>query len=146
MEHIKNAVKLILKGACKNLARMLFAKDRLTDMKIRREIMRGLQEPLLVDEEACIGCGVCKHVCPTGAITMVPLDKPVKLSENRIKTHVPHIDREKCVLCFYCHDSCLVLTAYHKPSAIHPRGIVISGNSARDFFGVKKSEGGEGNA
>ena len=40
----------------------------------------------------CVGCGVCRNVCPAGAITMV---------EGK-----PHIERKKCIRCFCCQEFC----------------------------------------
>ena len=45
-----------------------------------------------VKEAKCVGCGVCRKVCPAGAITM-----------GKGK---PHIDRKKCIRCFCCQEFC----------------------------------------
>lgn len=42
--------------------------------------------------EKCVGCGVCKNVCPADAITM---------ADKR-----PRIDRKKCIRCFCCQEFC----------------------------------------
>lgn len=40
----------------------------------------------------CVGCGVCRKVCPAGAITM--------------EGGKPRIDRKKCIRCFCCQEFC----------------------------------------
>ncbi|MEA3359751.1 MAG: NADH-ubiquinone oxidoreductase-F iron-sulfur binding region domain-containing protein [Thermodesulfobacteriota bacterium] len=46
-----------------------------------------------IDEEACTGCGMCKKVCPSDAIT-----------GEKKKLHV--IDAEKCIRCGACMATC----------------------------------------
>ncbi len=45
-----------------------------------------------VDQERCIGCGICVDICPTGAIS--------------VKEGKAGIDMEKCIRCGKCHDAC----------------------------------------
>ena len=45
-----------------------------------------------VKSAKCVGCGVCKKVCPANAITI-----------NKGK---PDIDRKKCIRCFCCQEFC----------------------------------------
>lgn len=44
-------------------------------------------------ESACIGCGICRNVCPVDAISMSALNLPV-------------IDTSRCVGCLCCHEMC----------------------------------------
>jgi len=45
-----------------------------------------------VNEEMCVGCGVCVEECPVEAISMVE--------------ETACIDDEKCIRCGRCHDAC----------------------------------------
>ena len=49
------------------------------------------QRPQVVAAE-CVGCGVCRNVCPADAITM--------------KGGKPSINRKKCIRCFCCQEFC----------------------------------------
>ncbi|ACX72349.1 4Fe-4S ferredoxin iron-sulfur binding domain protein [Methanocaldococcus vulcanius M7] len=48
---------------------------------------------IIVKEDKCIGCGKCREVCPTNAITY------------NNKLHIV-INREKCVFCGKCKEVC----------------------------------------
>lgn len=49
------------------------------------------QRPQLLREK-CVGCGVCKNVCPANAIAM--------------RDGKPDIDRKACIRCFCCQEFC----------------------------------------
>lgn len=53
-----------------------------------------------------VSCGLCARRCPTGAITMVPIQEGepgYSASENR---KVPAVDEEKCIGCGACENLC----------------------------------------
>ena len=93
---------------------------------------------MTVDEDLCLGCGVCAEVCPVKCITMVDLDEPITLPNGQVKTKVPKIDVYKCVKCMMCHNSCLTKKVHGKEAAINPNGLTKSGLKAADLF---KKEG-----
>lgn len=45
-----------------------------------------------IDENKCVGCGICIRECPVDAISM---------KEEKVE-----IDMEKCIRCGKCHDIC----------------------------------------
>ena len=52
------------------------------------------------DEDVCIGCGACYHVCPADAIEMVDDTE----SSPPVRRFVLHYDR--CIFCGHCHYNC----------------------------------------
>lgn len=121
---MKDLIKIALDGAFTNFKRIFFAADRVTDMDLRNQIATGnvIQEKI-VDEDACIGCGGCANVCPTGAIDMKALATPVKLTDEWVKTEIPVLDSLKCIVCYYCHDFCPVYALFGLKGTIHPNSV-----------------------
>jgi energy-converting hydrogenase B subunit L len=119
-----NLLLIFLEGAYTNLKRILFASDRVTDMEVRNMILEGRVKPTeKVAEVSCIGCGGCSNVCPTGAIEMVDLDEPAELMEGLVKTQLPVLNSEKCVVCYYCHDFCPLYALFGEAGTIHPNDV-----------------------
>ena len=61
-----------------------------------------------VNEEMCIGCGVCVEECPVEAMSMVD--------------ETARIDEEACIRCGQCHDLCPEDAVRHDSERI-PQGI-----------------------
>ena len=81
---MKDLITIMLNGAFDNIKRILFASDRVTDMEMRNAILNGEVKPTRkVNEELCIGCSGCANICPTGSITMKPLQK-IKIDEEKL--------------------------------------------------------------
>ena len=74
------------------------------------ENYRGM---LKLNNELCIGCGLCSQICPAGALSL-------KLFEyeqtKQIRRH-PEVDYKRCIFCGFCVDICpskaLELTGIH---------------------------------
>ncbi len=116
------------------------AKDLFT--RIQEPDAKPAKEPMTVDRDLCLGCGVCSRVCPMKCITMEDLPEKVEIRPGQFKEKAPKIDLSKCVRCMMCFSSCITKKAYGKPSAINPDGLTPSGIKAADLF--KKQEGGGG--
>ena len=120
---MSNLGKLFIEGVYTNLKRVFLASDRNTDMQLRHDVLNGNVKPTeKVDVTACIGCGGCSNVCPTQAISMVPVE-PEEIIEGLVKSAVPKIDEMKCVNCYYCHDFCPVYALFGVPGTIHPNDV-----------------------
>jgi energy-converting hydrogenase B subunit L len=119
-------LRLMLEGAYRNFARIVNKADRATSIEIRRKVATLSVPPLdTVLDETCIGCSGCYNVCPTKAITMVSLEKPVEIVEGYMKTQVPRIDPEKCVYCLNCHDICPIYSVFGEAAPIHGRDVGV---------------------
>jgi uncharacterized Fe-S center protein len=62
------------------------------DEGFRYSIFKEYVDMPWVNEEMCVGCGVCVDECCAGAISM--------------KEDVAAIDDDKCIRCGVCHDVC----------------------------------------
>ena len=75
---MSSILRIALEGAFTNFKRIFFAADRVTDMDMRNQIATlSVKVDDRVDEKACIGCGGCANVCPTGAVEMKSLTSPL---------------------------------------------------------------------
>jgi len=52
--------------------------------------------------DKCIGCGICKKMCPTTCITMVDSD------DNGRTVQRPQVNLGRCMMCGYCAEYCPV--------------------------------------
>lgn len=115
-------LRLMIEGAYKNFVRVVAKNDRATSMELRKGIVSlSVPETPTVLDETCIGCSGCSNVCPTKAITMVQLEKPVEIVEGYMLTQLPRIDLLKCIFCLNCHDICPIFAIFGEASPIHPR-------------------------
>ncbi len=64
-------------------------------------IYRGLHAN---DHGVCIGCGNCSRVCPTAAITMLPVEDAVE--DPAKNPERPQVDYGRCCFCAFCVDAC----------------------------------------
>ena len=55
------------------------------------------------EDDSCVGCGICKEICPVCAIEMGPLGAIFKGDIDAPKLD---IDNNKCVLCGMCASAC----------------------------------------
>ena len=60
---------------------------------------------LVIDEEACKGCGFCVEFCPTGALELSG-------SYNRKGYHPPIVIEDDCVYCEVCELICPEFSIY----------------------------------
>lgn len=117
-------IKVILSGIYPNLVRILFHRDRVTSLEIRKAVLTGkVSELVTVNEFGCLGCGACANTCPTQAIEMIPFEPAIEIVPGFIKNKVPKIDSMKCIYCLYCHDVCSVFAISGLPATIHPREV-----------------------
>jgi ferredoxin len=59
--------------------------------------------PLKIDEEKCIGCGVCIHVCPNSVLKLVVNEI---LGPDLKKFYCKISEPEKCTNCGRCVEEC----------------------------------------
>ena len=68
------------------------------------------------DEGACVGCGNCEKVCPTGAVKMQP-DSKGFLN--------PSVDHDRCVSCGKCERCCPTEGIKYSPQETLPDSVII---------------------
>lgn len=53
-----------------------------------------------IDNSCCSGCGLCKAICPTKAISMI---------EDELGYIFPKVEENKCIECGKCYSNCIIL-------------------------------------
>lgn len=63
--------------------------------------------------ERCLSCGscrdchLCETICPTNAISRIPLKEPVTVAGSPIRVDYEYVsDDKKCIACGFCADTC----------------------------------------
>ena len=69
----------------------------------------------------CVGCGICKKVCPSGAINY-------KKDENG-KVYFYEFDLKKCIFCgncaYYCPKAAIKMTGEYELACDNPQGLKL---------------------
>ncbi|MBN2258909.1 MAG: FAD-dependent oxidoreductase [Clostridiales bacterium] len=76
-------------------------KDIFESPRVAADNYRGFH---VNDWEKCVGCGTCGEICPTNAITMVPIEGMKQV--DGMKPERPVIDYGRCSFCALCVDIC----------------------------------------
>ncbi len=99
--HIRETSLCQLGGSAPNpvLSTLHYFRDEyeahIKEKRCPANVCAGMSAPYQIDTAACVGCGVCVRICPTGAIS----------GERR----QPHsIDADACVICGACAAKCPV--------------------------------------
>ncbi|RLG11801.1 hypothetical protein DRN69_07345 [Candidatus Pacearchaeota archaeon] len=86
-------LKVKIVGDFKKIPNLKFEKPAPEKRTLVRAVLRKLvrENPILVNKERCVKCGICARKCPVKAIKLNPY---------------PEINKKKCIRCFCCIEVC----------------------------------------
>lgn len=56
--------------------------------------------------ELCVACELCSKACPTGCITVIPMEDDTGRGISDRVARVWKVDLVRCLFCGYCEDAC----------------------------------------
>lgn len=107
--------------------------------ELRREARNYLRNALDISEDLsvhsidlrkCMGCGLCKTVCPVDCISM---------EENELGFWYPKVNPERCIQCGLCSRSCII---ENKPTALKSEAAAYACYHKDEAIRQKSSSGG----
>ena len=88
--------------------------------RIQSDEFRG-KPKVNLGKDGCVGCGICKKVCPSGAIEYI------KDNEGKVKSY--SFNLSKCIFCgncmYYCPQKAIKLTGEYELGTANKEDLVI---------------------
>lgn len=97
--------KVKIVGDLKKIPNLKFKKPFMRSKEVIKSflIMFVKYNPILVNEERCVKCGLCARKCPANAISLKPY---------------PEINKKKCIRCYCCIEVCPKHALYIKETSL----------------------------
>lgn len=119
MKFIKSLIALIESHVI--VGKHLFKKAVTLEYPEKKRIMNSYYRGKLI-VDGCVGCGICKKVCPSGAIDYI--------KDNSGKVISYTFNLEKCIFCgnckFYCPKDAIKMTGEYELASAQKADLKLS--------------------